>query len=327
MGAGMSTNQVGQNVRSSACGVPLGQPEAIGSPITTHRLQWWDRVAQLVWDESREAPMDLPSSISYAQAGEIVDAAIDQAIAETGGIPGATAFVRQWVGLADDDADAFENDWSALLSGTLPAPTVLLTRAYDGTRSGAYSEPAFLRAYPTISRRGYVMIESIFGVMVPPEPMGTPVFEPPAGMTRREGLEQNLSAAQCTSCHRFFDPLGYSLESFDELGEYRTSDAGKPIDTSGTLQISSSEDAIQFPGIAGLGLALHERCDVNLAFADRFFAYALERSRVPDTTLDGHPEDRARLQQTFIRSSRSYRSLIKGFAQSLAGRDFFIGAK
>src|SRR5262249_43396550 len=37
------------------------------------------------------------------------------------------------------------------------------------------------------------------------------------------------------SCHARMDPLGFSLENFDAIGQWRTTDAGRTIDASGVL--------------------------------------------------------------------------------------------
>ena len=48
-------------------------------------------------------------------------------------------------------------------------------------------------------------------------------------------LEMHRANAVCASCHARMDPLGLSLENFDAIGQWRTSDAGQPIDASGVL--------------------------------------------------------------------------------------------
>ena len=48
-------------------------------------------------------------------------------------------------------------------------------------------------------------------------------------------LETHRANAVCASCHARMDPLGLSLENFDAIGQWRTMDAGKPIDASGVL--------------------------------------------------------------------------------------------
>lgn len=53
----------------------------------------------------------------------------------------------------------------------------------------------------------------------------------------REIMEQHRAKPSCNACHGVMDPLGFALENFDAIGEWRARDrdAGTPIDASGTL--------------------------------------------------------------------------------------------
>lgn len=44
---------------------------------------------------------------------------------------------------------------------------------------------------------------------------------------------RTLPAAPCVNCHRNFFPLGYALENFDPIGQWRTHDQVGPVDASG----------------------------------------------------------------------------------------------
>jgi hypothetical protein len=306
-------------VDDAACGVPAGQPPAIAAPITNY-MMWWFRLSKLIWADQVHAPPELPPSISYRQAGQIADDAIDQAIAETKGIPGAEPFVRRWLHLGDPSAPLMI-DWKQTLT-TGPAVTSLLALRFDTTRAGAFTEPAFLSGRPSISSRGAVMVEALFNQLVPPEPPGVPPFMPPAGLTRRQGLAQAVANPACAACHSLIDPLGFSLEHYDESGKYVSVDAGQGVDASGSYRLPSAGLEIDFRDIVDLDGQLINTCAVNLGLADQFLVFALEQSEAASPNLDGnHQLDRARVNQAFMRSGRTYRSLIKAFAQSQAIRD------
>jgi hypothetical protein len=51
----------------------------------------------------------------------------------------------------------------------------------------------------------------------------------------REMLEVHRNNPVCASCHARMDPLGFSLENFDALGQWRTTDAGTAINAAGVL--------------------------------------------------------------------------------------------
>jgi len=44
-------------------------------------------------------------------------------------------------------------------------------------------------------------------------------------LTSRERLQAHQEAPQCASCHRKIDPIGFGLENFDAVGEWRTEDS------------------------------------------------------------------------------------------------------
>jgi len=67
----------------------------------------------------------------------------------------------------------------------------------------------------------------------------------------REMLEVHRKNPICSSCHARMDPLGLSLENFDAIGQWRTTDAGEPINASGVLL-----DGTKLDGAAGLQRAL-----------------------------------------------------------------------
>jgi hypothetical protein len=69
------------------------------------------------------------------------------------------------------------------------------------------------------------------------------------------------------------DPLGLSLENFDAIGQWRTSDAGTPIDASGVLL-----DGTKVNGPASLREALMaQKTQFAKAVAEKLLTYALGR--------------------------------------------------
>ena len=67
--------------------------------------------------------------------------------------------------------------------------------------------------------------------------MNTTLEEDKAGKPAsvRQMLEQHRANPVCASCHARMDPLGFSLENFDALGQWRSSDGDEAIDASGVL--------------------------------------------------------------------------------------------
>ncbi len=93
------------------------------------------------------------------------------------------------------------------------------------------------RTSPTI--RGKWLLENILAAPMPPPPPNIPALEASNKdgklLSVREMLEVHRANPTCASCHARMDPLGFSLENFDAIGQWRSTDAGHPIDASGVL--------------------------------------------------------------------------------------------
>ena len=86
--------------------------------------------------------------------------------------------------------------------------------------------------------RGKWVLDSILGTPPPPPPPNVPALEEhqaAQAKTMRERLAQHRANPVCASCHSRIDPLGFALENYDALGQWRTEEAGKPIDNTGEL--------------------------------------------------------------------------------------------
>jgi hypothetical protein len=90
----------------------------------------------------------------------------------------------------------------------------------------------------------------------------------------RERMAEHRSNAVCASCHAMMDPPGFSLESFDALGQKRSVDETfEPIDASGLLP-----DGTRFTGVAGLRDALVRRPERFVAtLTEKLMIYGLGR--------------------------------------------------
>ena len=69
----------------------------------------------------------------------------------------------------------------------------------------------------------------------PPNVPLLPTFVVGSGLTGRQYLEQHVQSPYCASCHSSIDPIGFTLENYDGVGAYRTTDNGQPIDASGVM--------------------------------------------------------------------------------------------
>jgi mono/diheme cytochrome c family protein len=83
--------------------------------------------------------------------------------------------------------------------------------------------------------RGKWVLTNIMGTPPPPPPPVVPPFNETASGTVRQRMEQHRANAACAACHKVMDPIGFSLENFDAIGAWRTTDTGGAVDASGVL--------------------------------------------------------------------------------------------
>jgi hypothetical protein len=87
--------------------------------------------------------------------------------------------------------------------------------------------------------RGKWILSNMLGTPPPePPPNVPPLAENKAGgkaLSVRERLEAHRANPTCAACHKVMDPLGFALENFDAIGQWRNVDAGLPIDSKATL--------------------------------------------------------------------------------------------
>ena len=132
------------------------------------------------------------------------------------------------------------------------------------------------RTSPTI--RGKWLLENILAAPMPAPPPNIPALEASnkdgKPLSVREMLEMHRANPACASCHARMDPLGFSLENFDAIGQWRTTDAGKAINASGVLL-----DGTQVTGPAALQHALVAQKAAVRPRSDGKAAHVLARPR------------------------------------------------
>jgi len=91
-------------------------------------------------------------------------------------------------------------------------------------------------------------------------------------------LTAHATNKTCAACHMHSDPLGLSLEAFDTIGGYRTTENGEPIDVSATI------DGKSFSGAQGLGKYIHDNPRYPACVARKLYSYSrgLKNSTVDD---------------------------------------------
>jgi Protein of unknown function (DUF1592)/Protein of unknown function (DUF1588)/Protein of unknown function (DUF1585)/Protein of unknown function (DUF1595) len=152
----------------------------------------------------------------------------------------------------------------------------------DGVRGGLLGQASILTAtsYPNRTSpvlRGRWLLETLLGSPPPPPPPDVPLLKENGHDGERQSVRERLEAHRknpsCAICHVRMDPLGFSLENFDALGQWRTASDGAPVDASASLP-----DGSRFDGVVGLRtLLVSHRDDFVRTFTERLLAYAIGR--------------------------------------------------
>ena len=134
------------------------------------------------------------------------------------------------------------------------------------------------RTSPTV--RGKTIMQMFLGVSPPDPPPNVPQLKETASdvhgaaqPSMRQQMEMHRKNEPCASCHKIMDPIGFSLENFDGVGHWRTTDAGHPIDAQGQLV-----DGTKINGVVGLRIALlHYSPQFVRLITEKLMIYALGR--------------------------------------------------
>jgi hypothetical protein len=162
-------------------------------------------------------------------------------------------------------------------------------------------------------KRGLFVLDNFLGTPPPPPPPGIPALEAaiPVGNahpTQREMMEIHRKKPECRSCHARMDPIGLGLENYNALGQFRSQEHGREIDTSGELVTGE-----KFTDVTSLKriLAVQRKHDFYRCFSEKLLTFAIGRGmEIHDaTTID-------QLTQRLAKNKGSMRDLIHGIIGS-----------
>jgi hypothetical protein len=158
--------------------------------------------------------------------------------------------------------------------------------------------------------RGRWILDNLLGSPPPEPPPDVPTL-PAKGeggkpTSVRDRLETHRKNPVCATCHAQMDPLGFALENFDAVGQWRTTDEGNTkIDASGVY------GGKEIQGLAGLrGIFVEHPEDFVRTVSEKLLAYAVGRPT--------HYYDRPAIRAITRAASPDYRwsSIILGIIQS-----------
>jgi len=186
-------------------------------------------------------------------------------------------------------------------------------------RAGVITHPFLLSmfAYHKSSspiHRGVFLTRNVLGRLLKPPPQAIEFkddrFDPT--LTMREKVTQLTNKAACMSCHVTINPLGFSLENFDAVGRFRTTDANKPIDPASDY-ITSDGDTVKLTGPRDLAKHTAESEDARRGFVRQMFHYMVKQ---PTLSYGGATLER--LDAQFLANNTNMRKLLTEIATTAA---------
>jgi hypothetical protein len=153
----------------------------------------------------------------------------------------------------------------------------------DSPRRGLLGKGSILMAtsYPNRTSpvlRGKWILDNVFGAPPPPPPANVPLLkeerDPRKVVPMRELMAAHRANPVCAGCHAQMDQLGFALENFDGIGEWRDIYiSGAPVDAAGQLP-----DGTKFNGPDDLRKLLRKHSDEFVTtVTERLLTYALGR--------------------------------------------------
>ena len=136
--------------------------------------------------------------------------------------------------------------------------------------------------------------------------------DPYSGKTARERYGAHSREPVCAGCHQQMDPIGLTLENFDAVGQYRSSENGVMIDASGALpgEPGTVQNAVE------LARKLAQSEDAQDCFALHWLEYAYGRSL--DESDPGDLCVNQRVQTAFKAAGYNVRQLLLDLTQTEA---------
>jgi len=127
------------------------------------------------------------------------------------------------------------------------------------------------------SLRGKWVLDVLFGTPPPPPPPNVGTIDDGGGdeeaATFREKLEAHSNDPACAGCHKKIDPIGFALDQYNGIGEWRKTNAGVPLNTTGELPTGEKLTGVQ--DLKQVILSRKQQFAKN--FTSKLLSYALGR--------------------------------------------------
>ncbi|HTC35747.1 MAG TPA: DUF1592 domain-containing protein [Bryobacteraceae bacterium] len=152
----------------------------------------------------------------------------------------------------------------------------------DDARRGLLGQGSILSLTSVATRtapvlRGKWVLSNLLGMPPTPPPPDVPALKEATGdapLSMRDRMAQHRASPACAGCHRVMDPIGFSLENFDAVGQWRVKDSGAQIDAHDTVY-----DGTKIDGAVGLrNFLLTRRAVFVQTMTEKLLGYSLGRA-------------------------------------------------
>ncbi|HVZ72293.1 MAG TPA: DUF1592 domain-containing protein [Polyangia bacterium] len=188
-------------------------------------------------------------------------------------------------------------------------------------RAGILTHPAIMATFATENtshpiKRGVFIWGKVMCQPLPDPPANVPPFVAPSpGQSLRQDFETlTKDPTGCQPCHARINPVGFLFESYDTIGQYRTTDDNsQPVNTAVTIVgtgdpmlDTATANAPQFLDRLGADDSAVGACMVT-----HLYRFAAKRAEA-----DGDTNDITTLTNTLKSSNQSFKQVLLGLTQT-----------
>ncbi len=278
-------------------------------PQTLPSYELASRLSFLLWKSAPDAALLAKAQADQLHSPEHLRSEAARLLADPRAERLFATFHREWLGIAElgtrpkdnalfpdfspqviqrMQADAERFAVEVLLKGDGTLASLFkspFTATIDGSvRNGILTQPAFLAAHASADQtsivlRGNFVRMSLLCDAPPPPPPTVNATAPgrDANSTLRERFAAHEADPTCAGCHKLMDPVGFGFESYDAIGRFRATEAGRPVDASGEVVGSKDADG-KFAGAQELAERLAASEQVRGCVTRQWFDYAFGRA-------------------------------------------------
>jgi len=189
----------------------------------------------------------------------------------------------------------------------------------EQARSGVVTHPFLLSVFAyhdntSPIHRGVFLTRNIVGLRLKPPPEAIEFedsrFDP--NLTMREKVTELTRAKTCMGCHATINPLGFSLEHFDAVGRWRTTEKNRPIRADGAF-VDAAGEQITLRGAQDLARHAAASPAAHRTFVAQLFDHVAKQ---PAPAFG--PATADRLRESFTHSGFKLRDLLVEIALTVA---------